>query len=391
MRRILTPLLLILTGILFALIIATALLMLFPSAILGATTYYERRYAGQTLEVHFKPSDGDLFVALPGSIRPPEDDTVLQSFMIAWDEDSFRRPAREAEHYPVALFGDSFTEGFNVPVPYADRLAELLDIPVRNYGYRAYGPVEVARAAGEFARREPRSWVIYGYFSGNDPGDAVRPPKIDTTSPIAVWTALFQRLNPPVTNPYQLPPKDHYDFPMPVIIGSHYYELAFLWYYWWWQLPPEEGFAASRNFAVLSESLDSIEASISAQTCKALVFIPTKEQLYYRYIYASERQWVRNAGHQLVLDEANLIRIVPAPIAESDEPQFIERLYGQRDAVKALVDAKPGWQFIDLLPAFEAATADGQLLYYPYDSHWNQKGHDLAAQTIASALRCHSS
>jgi hypothetical protein len=43
--------------------------------------------------------------------------------------------------------------------------------------------------------------------------------------------------------------------------------------------------------------------------------------------------------------------------------------------------------FIDLLPAFEEAVARGDLLYYPYDTHWNQAGHNLAAQVIAEALR----
>ena len=31
--------------------------------------------------------------------------------------------------------------------------------------------------------------------------------------------------------------------------------------------------------------------------------------------------------------------------------------------------------------------AAGELVYYPYDSHWNQAGHNLAAQTIADAMR----
>jgi hypothetical protein len=382
----LSRLALILAGCGFAFVMATIGLMLFPGAVFGATDYYERRYAGQSLNVSFRHSDGDLFVALPGSIRPPQENAVLESFTIIWDSDGFRRPAQQAEAYPIALFGDSFTEGFNVPVPYADRLAQFAQMPVRNYGYRAYGPVEVARAAKAFAALEARDWVIYGYFSGNDLGDAVRPPKIDTRSPFALWTALFARLNPPLTDPYQLPVKDHYDFPLPVIIGGSYYEMAFLWYYWWWQLAPEEGFAASQNFTVLSDSLDEIAAASPSGACKALVYIPTKEHLYYRYIYPTDRQWVRNAGHKLVLDSDKTIKIVPAPIAEGDEAQFMAALYGQRDAVRALVEGKPGWRFIDLLPAFESAVAGGQLIYYPYDSHWNQAGHDLAAQTIAAAL-----
>ncbi|HEX2621190.1 MAG TPA: hypothetical protein VHL11_13610, partial [Phototrophicaceae bacterium] len=192
----------------------------------------------------------------------------------------------------------------------------------------------------------------------------------------------------PVTDPYQLPASDHYDFPMPVIIGGSYYDLAFLWYYWWWELvPPGDAFANSRNFQVVNESLDTIAGSVPDQTCKALVFIPTKEMLYYRYIYDTERLWVRQNGNQLALADDGTIAIIPAPIADADEPQFMDNLYGQRNAIQKLVEAKPGWHFIDLTPAFEAKVGDGQLLYYPYDSHWNQAGHDLAAATIAETLQ----
>jgi hypothetical protein len=151
-------------------------------------------------------------------------------------------------------------------------------------------------------------------------------------------------------------------------------------------LPPsEEGFAASKNFAVLSAALDTIVQS-DAQACHALVYIPTKEQLYYRYIYETERRWVRENGHRLVLDADKVIQIVPAPLTEADEAQFIADLSGQRDAVRGLIATKPNWHFIDLLPVFEQAVAEGQLLYYPYDSHWNQAGHTLAGTVLAEQL-----
>jgi hypothetical protein len=382
-RSILSTLLLIAGGTLFALLMATAILMLFPNLIFGTTGYYDRPFANQSIEVEFKPTDGDLFVALPGSIRPPTEDGVMQDFRIEWDAQGFRRPAQTADLYPIVVFGDSFTEGFNVPVPYADRLAELLATPVRNYGYRAYGPREIARAVGEFAGSELHTWLLYGYFAGNDLGDAVRPPKLDTSSPIALWSALFARIYPPPPPA----PSQKYDFPTPVIIGGNYYEMAFLWYYWWWQLAPEEGFEASENFAVFNNALDEIERSVPSETCKALVFIPTKEQLYYRYIYQTERRWILQAGHKLILDADKKIQIVPAPIKDEDEGAFITALYGQYNTVKALIESKPDWYFIDLLPAFEQAVAEGQLLYYPYDSHWNQAGHDLAASVIAANLQ----
>src|SRR5690606_31709083 len=89
----------------------------------------------------------------------------------------------------------------------------------------------------------------------------------------------------------------HYDFPMPVIIGGNYYEMAFLSYYWWWQTGDIDDYLQSRNFAVISESLDRIASATPDDACLVLVFIPTKEQLYYPYIYETERQWVRGIAN----------------------------------------------------------------------------------------------
>ena len=380
---------LVIFGCLLAFGLATLLLMTMPRLVFGATEYSQRISPSQTLQIDFKPADGDLFAAMPNSIRPPADNTSLAQFTIRWDADGFRAPAQTYPDYPIAVFGDSFTEGFNVAMPYADVLAAALGRGVYNYGYRAYGPTEVAAAAQQFAPSPEREWVLYGYFSGNDLGDTVRPPKVDTSTVGGVWQALFDRLNPPLTDPYRLPPHDQYDFPKPVIIGSRYYDLAFLWYYWWWQRVPdaEQGaFLESVNVRTLSDALDRIAAS-APEACKALIFIPTKEQLYYPYIYETERQWILGAANTLVLDEAGAIRIIPEPMREDEEVDFIDSLYGQHALIQALLERKPDWAFIDLLPALEDAAGRGELLYYAYDTHWNQAGHQLAGEVIAQALQ----
>jgi len=149
-------------------------LWLFPGLLLDDNPDYHRPYASTSLAVEFRVSDGNMYDALPGSVRPLEEDTVLAAFTLAWDEDGFRVPRRAVETYPIAAFGDSFTEGFNVADPWPDVLDRLLDLPTRNYGYRGYGPIEVERAVREFGLSQPRRWIIYAYFSGNDLGDAVR-------------------------------------------------------------------------------------------------------------------------------------------------------------------------------------------------------------------------
>jgi hypothetical protein len=390
LRKLLTAAGLMLLGLAAALVALTVVMMVAPRPFLGSTSYYDRLTRGVSQPIEYRNIDGDLFVALPGRVRPPETIETLAAFTITWDADGFREPAFPAVAYPVAVFGDSFTESVNTPIPYPDGLSAQLGVGVRNYGYRAYGPREIAQAAAEVAGREPRRWLIYGYFSGNDLGDAVRPPKIDTRSPLAVWDALIARLSgrlvtaPPLT----VNVTGQYDFPMPVIIGDKYYELAFLPYYLWWQIAPDEGFEASANWQVVSDTLDALTESVDADACRLLMFIPTKEQLYYPYIYPSERRWLRGVGSVMVIEAGGRLAMRDAPYDELTESERMLHFTDQRDALARLAVEK-GWQFLDLSVAFGEAVAQGELLYYPFDTHWNQAGHDLAAEVIAGYLRAH--
>lgn len=42
--------------------------------------------------------------------------------------------------------------------------------------------------------------------------------------------------------------------------------------------------------------------------------------------------------------------------------------------------------FVDLLPAFRELAREGELLYYPFDSHWNARAREVAAKLIAEKL-----
>ncbi len=348
---------------------------------------YQRQYLGIHLDVEFRASSGDLFAWMPGLIRPPKEDTLLAKYLLAWDTDGFREPARQAGHYPIAAFGDSFTEGPNVELPWPDRLAETLQVPVRNFGYRGYGPLEVGKAVQEFARKEPRTWLLFAFFAGNDLEDTNRSQAILGRSPFYLLPFLVKQSAENVATKVAPPPGDRYVFPMPVIIGGNYYEMAFLPDYLWTQYAPPQGFAASKTFTILSQALDSMASATGSETCRALVFVPTKEQLYYPYIYPTEHQWLRILGQQLIINDKGLLEFQPHPYTDSDEQYLLAHLNDQHDAIAKLVMSKPDWRFIDLLPAFQEAVRRGELLYYPFDTHWNQAGHDLAARIIASAMK----
>ena len=345
----------------------------------------ERSNAGTRMEVAFRSSDGDLFFLTGGRVRPiaPETDELLSVHVLEWDADGFRVPAQPAEAYPVAAFGDSFTEGANVAFPWPDLLAQNLGVAVRNYGFRGYGPREVLDTMREFAPLEPRNWLLYAYFSGNELMDTNRALGQETIlrSPLALmpWlsTQSLEKLSLLAPDP-----SARYDYPVPVIIGPNYYELGFLDFLLWWQNWPDiDSMAASRTLSFVRDALISMSAEPELAQCRAFIFVPTKEQLYYPYVV--ERRWLREVVMEPYLREDGLLDLRSAPIA--DESIFLSRLRQHRDYV--LNEAKSaGWYVIDLLEPFEAAVAQGELLYYPYDTHWNQAGHELAARVISETL-----
>lgn len=381
-------LLLILGGVILAYLLLTLVFIAFPRLLPGSDKA-ARQYASTTVEVEYYTSDGDMFFWLKGSIRPPETNELLAKFTLAWDADSFRVPATTADSYPIAVLGDSFSEGANVAAPFPDVLAVALNVPVQNYGYRSYGPLEMQKVGVEFLPKAPRTWVLYSHFSGNDVYQAQwrEEDLIRERTPFLLTPYLARKAAAniaPQLEPFD--PNKHYDYPMPVIIGGNYYELALLDDYLWWQRAPIEGFEVTQAYHTIGTVLDSIGGVLPETTCKAFVFIPTSSQLYFAYL-AGGRRWLRPLAKQTtIVDADGRMELVAAPYEEAEEPDVIKALDDQRDAMQKLA-AEHGWLFIDLLEPFKLHVAQGELLYYPFDTHWNQAGHTLAGQVIADFMR----
>jgi hypothetical protein len=372
---------LVIGGFIFAVVAVILVLALFPGLVPDTSA---RGEAGTSLDVTFRYSDGDMFVLQRGRVKPPEEDVIIGQWTLKWDADGFRVPAMTAQHYPIAALGDSFTEGANVARPWSDVLASLLDVPVRNYGYRGYGPIEMAQVAEQFLDDDARSWVLYAHFSGNDLTNANRRDAIER-SPLArmEWLLRQAEANAELM---AIEPTDDAIYPVPVIIGGSYYELAFYEELLWWQVAPEGGFLGTATFNTIGDSLDTVGAQVSDETCRAVIFIPSKEQIYYPYIYPSSRNLFNQSFHETVIDDANRVVLGGATLPREEIDAYIARLGEQRAAIGELAEQQ-GWFFIDLLEPFQEAAAQEQLLYYIYDGHWNQEGHNLAAKTIAEFMQ----
>jgi hypothetical protein len=75
----------------------------------------------------------------------------------------------------------------------------------------------------------------------------------------------------------------------------------------------------------------------------------------------------------------------PGP-AKAFADALFAHMAGREEALRALCK-REGVRMLSLAPALRAAAARGRQVYYAYDQHWSPIGHQVAAATIAAALR----
>jgi hypothetical protein len=342
----------------------------------------ERRTPNVTLDIRITELDGDLFYSSPGQVRPPENPKTLAEFTASWDEDGFRIPAVQADTYPIIALGDSFTEGWLVESPWPDVLAREIGIPVRNLGFLGWSILQEATVMDDYGQGD-RQWVLLAYFEGNDLIEIQQSYNYQQEH--GNLLEMLQRVRIDMFHPQiKLSEDGNYKYPVPLYIGDQAYELAFHDLYIARLNGARDIFANSRNVLIFREELDKI-ISDSGNACVGLIYIPTKAHLYLRYADPDARTRVLEETDALELDNQNWLQVA-RPTTAIDFETWESRLNNQRDEIQEIA-AGAGIHFIDLTPEFESAAAQGAMLFYTYDSHWSQAGHDLAGKIVANYIK----
>ncbi len=324
----------------------------------------------------FQERDGDTFRHQPGFVRPPEGNRELENFIRFADEDGFRQARLTADHYPIIALGDSYTEGGQVP--WVDVLAETLDVPIRNLGWRGFGPLQYAEVMRQYGSNNHR-WILIGYFEGNDLSN------IQSAAEQGVDIARTGA-EPDAREPFEIVtnPTGNYLYPLEHQIEDRTFELAYISDYLWWLNGSAETYRNSRNIDLLRDALTTIR-DLAGDACVGLVYMPVKGHIYLQYAAADpNRFYVLQNALPLQLGPDDWLTLGDFTPIEFDA--WHANADNQRMVVREVTD-ELGMHFIDLVPTFLAANASDPPLYYVYDSHWSQAGHDLAGATIAEYLR----
>jgi hypothetical protein len=331
--------------------------------------------------VRFTVGIGDMFITRHGMIAPPDDPfEILSEHRIAYDADGFRVPARTADVYEVIALGDSYTEAANTARPWSDVLAAESGLTVRNLGFRGYGPVQELRVLQEYGMSDNPRLIVVGYFEGNDLSNVVNntefiQPNIARAEfpPFDPTQEVWRTGNPP---PYQLP--------VNLDINGMMTPMALLDDYLSWLNVASEDYAQSGNMRALEATWREMQ-STAGDACVVIAYFPTAPHIYLPYLAEADRERFMATVHSMGISAPNENLLDSGTITYEES---LARLNNQRDAIAALA-AELNIPFIDLVPAFEESAAQGNILYYAYDTHWNQAGHDLAGQVIADYLAQH--
>lgn len=327
--------------------------------------------------IRFTEAMGDIYYHQAAWMRPPENpNKVLAMYWLEWNADGFRVPHRQTEHYPIVALGDSFTEAPNAGRPWPDVLAAAVDTPVLNLGFRGFGPREEMQSFKLYGEPDRAEVVVIGYFEGNDLSNA--------------YTARDSEFSPPsaVTDRSMIPTdfatvtdRDE-RYPMQIEINGEISDIAFLEGYIWALNGSFDTYRQSRNLRLTLRNFEAIRKA-APQACVVVAYFPDKAHIYLPYLTPEDQPILIQKSEQTLLGESRQLVQVSEPMTFEE---ITANLDNQRNAVKEAV-TEIGLPMIDLTPVLESAAANGEITYYAYDTHWNQRGHDLAGNAIAEFLK----
>ncbi len=353
-----------------------------------------------------------------GFIAPPSRPGPLHKFSFRTDAEGFRNDALR-DRFDIAALGDSFTDAMTMAgaASWPARLEDTLGVPVQNYGTAGFGPQqELLVLKDVVAPHRPRT-VVLAFFAGNDIFDAEAFDAFqrsggtltraqqgwrikDVISRAETWfvvsalragrrslgahqgtvVAAAPAPVPPIEAPDPAAPAfDRGRFDLPVA-GRRLR---------WALMPPylntlnfsRDELAARPGWRLTSDAVKEMQAvSRSFGATFVVMFVPFKSQAYLPLVEAAMSKDAMRSAFGFSLEtygrRVNVDRMFANRLAQN---QLMERLC-----------AEAGIPFLDLTPALAARAAMGENVYFPDESHLNEAGEALVAETLAAFLRAQS-
>ncbi|MEO1289262.1 MAG: SGNH/GDSL hydrolase family protein [Chloroflexota bacterium] len=325
--------------------------------------------------VVFRSGNGDILFWQSEFVQELENpEEILSVHRIQADEIGFRLPANPSDTYQVVALGDSYTEGANVPTPWTDIFARDSGLSTRNLGFRGYGITHYRWTWEQYGIQENPDVLIIGFFGGND----IFTAGLDNEPPFEIpRNVRLNETEPFIVTNYADEGEDLRLYPKYLDNGT---PIAYLLNYVHWMNIEEEQLTGSVNYQVISDNLQQIQETASDDTCLVFAYFPSKPEVYFPYMQPIDYPDLLIRLHTPLLNSDGTLHLV------EDFNIDLERTLRWRtntgDIMTELASSL-GYETINLLEVFEERASEGELLYYTYDTHWNQAGQNLAGATIA--------
>jgi lysophospholipase L1-like esterase len=356
-----------------------------------------------------------------GFVSPEMSPALLHRFPVRTDSEGFRNDSLPS-HVDVAALGDSFTDALTLPVElgWPARLQARLGRSVRNYGVAGFGPQQELRVLRDYVLPRGPRIVVVGFFAGNDIPGASLFDEFERTGEagtfgVAGWpfkreVARFDRSyayllarrllvrnvqaagadvadstgrrfdavfsgEDPAAPEAPRPSFDRGLFAVPVAGRTMRFAL----------MPPylnmlnfeRAQLEALPGWELTRRSLREMDRSCRDADARLVVmFIPSKSQVYLPLL-------------EQAFTPAELRKALAFSLPDDPWGVDVRRLARNRlvqNELMATFCRKEGIPFLDLTPELARVAATGQNVYFPDDSHWNARGHQVAADRLARFL-----
>jgi hypothetical protein len=282
----------------------------------------------------------------------------------------------------VVMLGDSYVEiQSDADDSFGERLAKVSERTVANLGVGGYGPFQYLEVLKRYGLRKAPKYALFCFFEGNDLTDVLAylewqrggaygflselsEPFLQRYLLALKDTALFAMTTVSLTIRTAFAGKDHWpndvhpDIAV-LLLGKETHKVFLDTN----DVRPPAKIRSSPEWHALTTILQEFKAvAIANGIVPIVVFIPTAAHIYADYSTAqSGANWLR-------------LRDAQAKGRANVEKSMI------------LLTKELDLRLIDLAPAFDRAAAEGKMLYYPFDTHWNSEGRQLAAEVVAKAI-----
>lgn len=385
---------LVLLGLAIALGLVEMLLRTFPNWVppevrVNPPARRVKAFIDETYDL--RQSNGDLYYLMRGNIVPlsPDQDQVVAHVHMITDAHGFRNSPPEKATYGIVALGDSFTRASGVASPWPQKLAEYTGSDVLNLGDVGFGPQDELQVLQQYGLKKQPQWVIMAYFEGNDLYDAA---SYEQANPFILFRFGRYILGQGVeawrerrSGGAQAADIPTYRYPITITINHKELQMVFFSSYISWLSLSEEAIAASQNYRLARETILQVqELSEAAGAHFLLVYVPSKSHVYLPYLDDAETvARVFIDVPRLELDEAGFIQFTN----ETATPELTRQHMDDQASLLADFAAEHGINYLDLTPYLQEEAGTGAELYYPFDTHWNQLGHNLAAETIYEYIK----